>query len=173
MQTKLIDLPQSRRYQFKTPDQKSCFEINISYRRMPQAERPQIRNSENSFQYLTSIELLQDEIATREVFTALFLDRNNKVIGHRIVSTGGLTGTVVDAKIVFSAALFTNACAIILCHNHPSGNLKPSQADIDLTRKLIKAGEALEIPVLDHLIISQNDNLSYSYFSFADEGYMN
>lgn len=78
---------------------------------------------------------------------------------------GGVSGTVVDAKLIFKKALDVLACSIIFCHNHPSGNLKPSQADIDITRKLKKAGESLEIAVLDHLIISE-----MGFYSFADEG---
>ena len=172
MQTQLIDLAQTKRYNFKSPDQKSCFEVTISYKRMPQPERPQVRGSQTCLNYIASIELMQDEIVTREVFIAVFLDRANKIVGHSIISAGGMTGTVVDAKLIFKAALLSNACAVILCHNHPSGNLSHSQADIDLTRKLIKAGENLELPILDHLIITQNDNLDFKYFSFADEGLM-
>ena len=170
MQTKLIDLAQTKRYSFKTPDQNSCFEVTISYRRMPQPERPQIRGSQTCFDYLSSIETLQNEIVTREIFIAVFLDRANKIIGHTIISVGGMTGTVVDAKLIFKAALLSNACAVILCHNHPSGNLTPSQIDIELTRKLIKAGENLELPILDHLIVTLNDSGSYQYYSFADNG---
>ena len=82
------------------------------------------------------------------------------------LSTGGVTGTVADPKLVFAAALKLNACNIILCHNHPSGSLKPSQADEALTRKIKEAGRYLDLPVIDHLIISGENN----YYSFADEG---
>ncbi|MFT5383884.1 MAG: DNA repair protein RadC [Saprospiraceae bacterium] len=82
------------------------------------------------------------------------------------ISSGGMAGTVVDAKIIFRKALENGpASGIILAHNHPSGNLKPSQADIDITKKLKKAGETLDINVLDHLIIA-----GQSYYSFADDG---
>ena len=81
------------------------------------------------------------------------------------ISMGGVAGTVVDAKVIFKKALEVLASSMILCHNHPSGNLKPSQADLDITRKLKKAGENLEISVLDHLIISER-----GFYSFADEG---
>jgi DNA repair protein RadC len=86
-------------------------------------------------------------------------------MGRSRISTGGMAGTVVDAKILFRKALHAEASAIILCHNHPSGNLFPSQADLDLTKKLVKAGRAVDIPVLDHLIVSER-----GYYSFADEG---
>lgn len=101
----------------------------------------------------------------RECFYALFLNRANKVLGYYLVSIGGLTGTVVDVRTVFQAALKANACSVIFAHNHPSGNMQPSDADIQLTRKLKEAGKILEITVLDHLVI-----LPEEYCSIADEG---
>lgn len=124
-------------------------------------EKPQIRGSQDAFNAIGS--LLSDLL--HEEFWILLLNRANRVIGKEQISSGGMTGTVVDAKIIFRKAIEGRACAIILCHNHPSGNLSPSQADIDLTRKLVKAGEMVELPVLDHLIIGGT-----SYWSFADEG---
>ncbi|MBL4585589.1 MAG: JAB domain-containing protein, partial [Flavobacteriales bacterium] len=85
--------------------------------------------------------------------------------GKENISKGGVSGTVVDPKVVFKLAVQYPASGIVLAHNHPSGNLKPSQADIELTKKLKQAGKALDIPVLDHLIIGEGE-----YFSFADEG---
>ena len=89
------------------------------------------------------------------------------IIKKEFVSRGGVSGTVVDPKIIFKIAVEHLASSIILCHNHPSGNLKPSDADISLTKKIKEAGALLEIPILDHLIISDT-----GYFSFADEGLM-
>lgn len=100
-----------------------------------------------------------------EEFWVIFLNRANQVIGKQNVSKGGVSGTVVDPKVVFKMAVQFPASAIILAHNHPSGNLKPSQADHQLTRKLKEAGKSLDIPVLDHLIIGDR-----SYLSFVDEG---
>lgn len=100
-----------------------------------------------------------------EQFWVLLLNQANKVLAKHNISQGGITATVVDPKIVFQIALKENATSIILAHNHPSGNLKPSQADISLTEKLKKAGEFLDLKVLDHLIVTQSD-----YYSFADEG---
>lgn len=100
-----------------------------------------------------------------EEFWVIFLNRANAVIGKQNISKGGVSGTVVDPKVVFKIAVQFPASGIILAHNHPSGNLKPSQADHQLTRKLKDAGKALDIPVLDHLIIGERD-----YFSFVDEG---
>jgi DNA repair protein RadC len=102
-----------------------------------------------------------------EEFWILFLNRANIVTGKHAVSSGGMSGTVVDPKMVFKAALDAKAVGIILCHNHPSGNVKPSQQDIDLTKKLAAAGKLMEISVLDHIIVAQN-----GYYSFADEGMM-
>ncbi len=123
-------------------------------------ERPQIRSSRDAWQVIAPI--LMD--LPHEEFWILLLNRANKVMSREQISLGGVAGTVVDAKIVFRKAIEGMASSIILVHNHPSGNLQPSQQDIDLTRKLKKAGEALDITVLDHLIIAEN-----SYFSFADE----
>lgn len=100
-----------------------------------------------------------------EEFWILLLNRANRIIGKVQISTGGVAGTVVDPKMVFRKALEGLACSIILCHNHPSGNLKPSQTDLELTQKLKQVGLAIEIPIFDHLIITEKD-----YFSFADDG---
>ncbi len=100
-----------------------------------------------------------------EFFYVLLLDRANKVIRKLNISSGGVAGTVVDPKKIFKLALDHNASSIILAHNHPSNNLKPSDNDVKLTKKLQVAGKALDIPVLDHVIVG-NDN----YYSFADEG---
>lgn len=127
------------------------------------SDRLQIRSSLDAHKCIAP--LLQD--LPHEEFWILLLNRSNKVISRQRISIGGVSGTVVDAKIIFKKALDLLACSIILCHNHPSGSLKPSQADIDITRKLKKAGEVLEVAVLDHLIISEN-----GFYSFADEGGM-
>ena len=100
-----------------------------------------------------------------EQFKVLLLNRANKVLGIFEVSSGGSTGTVADPKLIFAAAIKANACGIILAHNHPSGNLQPSQADIDLTKRMKEGGRLLEIQVLDHIIVTTE-----GYYSFADEG---
>ena len=125
--------------------------------------RPQIKSSRSAYDLLAP--LLVD--LPHEEFWILLLNRGNKVLAREQVSIGGVTGTVVDAKVIFKKALLGQATSIILCHNHPSGTLRPSQADIDITKKLKAAGETLEIKVLDHLIISE-----LGYYSFADEGMM-
>ena len=100
-----------------------------------------------------------------EVFAVLFLNRANKINHFEIVSVGGITGTVADPRIILRKALEQDAVNIILCHNHPSGSLKPSRADEQLTIKIKEAARFLDIAVMDHLIVSED-----GYYSFADEG---
>ncbi|NNC84392.1 MAG: DNA repair protein RadC [Flavobacteriales bacterium] len=126
-------------------------------------ERPQIRSSKDAY------ELIAPEIDDlhHEEFLMLILNRNNKVTHREKISAGGVAGTVVDPKIIFKTALDKRASAIILAHNHPSGNLSPSKQDIALTEQVRSAGKLLDISVLDHLIIS-----TQGFYSFADEGLM-
>lgn len=100
-----------------------------------------------------------------EEFWLLMLNRASSVIKKELISRGGVSGTVVDAKIIFKTAVEQYASSIIICHNHPSGNLKPSDADIRLTKNIKEAGKIMEISLLDHLIISEK-----GFYSFADEG---
>ncbi len=127
----------------------------------PAVSQPQVRSSQDAHRALAP--LLMD--LPHEEFWILLLNRANRIIGKERISSGGVSGTVVDAKMVFRKALETLACSLILSHNHPSGNLTASQADLDLTKKLKKAGKTLDIEVLDHLIIADS-----GYLSFADEG---
>ncbi len=108
---------------------------------------------------------MNSKIEFVEQFKIILLNRANKVLGIYEVSTGGVSGTVADPKLIFAAAIKTCSSGIILAHSHPSGNLQPSQADIALTRKIKEGGRLLEIPVLDHIIVT-----SEGYYSFADEG---
>lgn len=101
----------------------------------------------------------------KEEMILLALNRANLVYGYYRVSSGGRSGTVVDPKIIYTILLNANACSFIIAHNHPSGNLAPSEADKAITRKLVKAGELLDINLFDHLIITDN-----GYLSFKDEG---
>ena len=101
----------------------------------------------------------------REIFAVIFLNRANKIVHFEIISEGGITGTVADPRIILKKAIENNATAIILCHNHPSGNLKPSTADEILTKKIKTAAAFIDILVTDHIIVSNE-----GYFSFADEG---
>ncbi len=107
--------------------------------------------------------LLRD--LNHEVFAVLFLNRGNRVTHFETISQGGITSTVVDPRLLFKIAIRENAVSLILCHNHPSGRLEPSQADKDLTQKLKNASKFLDINILDHIIVSDE-----GYFSFADQG---
>lgn len=112
-------------------------------------------------------ELMQPLIgeASTEEFWVIYLNNSHKIIKKIRLSIGGITGTVVDVRVAFKNAVTFQATAIILCHNHPSGTLQPSEMDIQLTKKMKIAGETLDIKVLDHIIITEK-----AYFSFADEG---
>jgi DNA repair protein RadC len=100
-----------------------------------------------------------------EVFAVIFLNRANKINHFEVISSGGMSGTVADPRMILRIALEEKAVSIILCHNHPSGNLKPSQPDRELTKKIKEAARLFDINLLDHIIVSQD-----GYFSFADEG---
>lgn len=131
-------------------------------RRVEEAlEQKKITSSSSVF------ELMQPIIGElpHEEFWIVYLNNSNKVIQQVQLSKGGITGTLVDVRLAFKNALELGATAIILCHNHPSGNLSPSAADKQLTQKLKTASESLDIKILDHLIVTEK-----SYFSFADEG---
>lgn len=124
-------------------------------------EKPKIASSRDAFEHfyphLTDLHY--------EQFWVMLLDQANNVIRVANVSDGGVTGTVADPKKIFKIALEGNACNLILCHNHPSGQMKPSSADIKLTKQMIEAGKTLDIKVHDHIIIGNE-----TYYSFADEG---
>lgn len=107
--------------------------------------------------------LLHD--SSYEEFWILLLNRGNKILKSICISQGGLSGTVADPKKIFKMALEQYASSVVLCHNHPSGNISPSESDIRLTQKLKKAGSFLDLPIIDHIIVGED-----SYFSFADEG---
>ena len=139
----------------------SALELGRRRKESEFAEKVKITGSNDIYQFMKP-ELLD---LPKEEFWVLLLNRANRLIKKEQISSGGVSGTVADPKIIFKAALDQYASSIILVHNHPSGNLKPSQADIKLTNKMKEAGNLLEIPVLDHIIFSNE-----GYLSFADEG---
>ncbi len=100
-----------------------------------------------------------------EEFWVLFLNRSNRLIEKQKISQGGISGTVTDIRIILRHAIELQASSMIVCHNHPSGGLKPSQSDMDITKKLAEAGKLMDVKLLDHLIVTET-----SFFSFADEG---
>jgi DNA repair protein RadC len=137
-------------------------EISISYSPMVKSEdRVKIRSSSDAERVLRSV---FPSLSHREYFYLLLLDRSSHCLGFSQVSMGGIAGTVADIRIIFQTAIKANCSGIILAHNHASGNLSPSDADIRLTRKVSDAGTLLDISVMDHLILAES-----GYYSFADE----
>jgi DNA repair protein RadC len=124
-------------------------------------DRKKIESSKDVFQIFSSIvgDLPYEE------FWILLLNRSNRIIGRTKISQGGISGTVTDIRIILKIALDNMASSIILCHNHPSGNLIPSDSDVSITEKLKEGGKLMDINVLDHIIVSDTN-----YYSFADEG---
>ncbi len=144
----------------------SIQEIQISYRDNAEpVVRPSLTNSEQVAQLLYHL-WDRDTIALHESFKILLLNNSNSIKGIYQLSVGGITGTLVDLRILFAVVLKSLSVGIILAHNHPSGTLKPSEADKALTRKIKKAAELFDIRVLDHIILVPDG----SYFSFADQG---
>ena len=137
-------------------------EIKISYSsKIPAKDRHKVTCSRDASEILR---LAFQDLEYRESFFILLLNRANQVLGYNMVSLGGISGTITDIRLIFQTALKASSVAIILAHNHPSGNLNPSEADKKITQKIKQAGELLDISVLDHIILSEE-----SYFSFADE----
>ena len=141
-------------------------EIAISYSgNLKTNQLPKITSSQNAAELLYG-QWNKNNIELHETFKVMLLNNANKVKGIYEVSTGGITGTLVDLRILFAVVLKSLTTAVILAHNHPSGTLTPSEPDKRLTQKIKKAGELFDIKVLDHLILIPDGN----YFSFADEG---
>lgn len=124
-------------------------------------QKPIVSTSRDLANYLQS--LFQDH--NREIFAVAFLNQSNRINHIETVSEGGITGTIADPRIILKKALEENAVSLILCHNHPSGSLKPSRQDEEITKKIKEAAKYFDIKVLDHIIVSDS-----GYFSFADEG---
>ena len=149
----------------KQQDWTTVAEIELVYKSKVKASaRPIVTSSKSAYDILLKV-WDENKIEFVEQFKVLLLNRANKVLGIYEVSTGGITGTVADPRLIFVAALKGNACSIILSHNHPTGNLKPSRQDDELTSKINQAGQLLDIKVLDHIIVTNE-----AYYSFADEG---
>ncbi len=138
-----------------------AFELGRRRNFQEASEIVQIRGSKDAANYI------RPKIGDlhHEEFWVLFLNRRNSILCSEKLSQGGMTGTVIDVRLVLKSALEKHATSLIFCHNHPSGNLEPSDADKKITRQLKEAAAIMEIPVIDHLIVTQT-----GYFSFADEG---
>jgi len=139
-------------------------EVELIYKsKFKASERPQIGCSRDAYEILLQC-WDENKIDFIEQFKILLLNQASKVIGISDISSGGLTGTVADTRVIFATALKANACKIIMAHNHPSGNLQPSNADQEMTCKVMEAGNYLDVKVLDHLIVTRE-----GYYSFADK----
>ena len=141
-------------------------EVKLVYRtKVKASERLQIKCSKDAFDiFMGSWDL--DSIEHFEEFKLMLLTRSNKVLGIASISKGGINGTVTDVRIILQYAIKTNASGIIICHNHPSGNVQPSESDIAITRKIKESGNVMDVQLLDHLIIVPEEN----YCSMGDEG---
>jgi DNA repair protein RadC len=139
----------------------AALELGRRRKSLDKSEKPKIRTSKDVFDVLFS----DMEDLAHEEFWVLFLDRGNHILKKQNVSKGGLSGTVVDSRIIFKQAIEYLASGIVLCHNHPSGNLNASEEDKRITKRMVEAGKLLDINVLDHLIIAGKD-----FYSFADNG---
>ena len=138
-------------------------EVELSY-------KPKFKNlhkivsSEDAYKYLLPT-YKEGTICYKEYFKVLFLNQANQVLGYTLISEGGITETSVDVRVILQAALLTNSMALVLAHNHPSGNLRPSRQDMEITKQVKEAAKLIRITVIDHLILTDA-----GYYSFADEG---
>lgn len=135
--------------------------VTFTPTKVKQSELPKLSKSEDAYEVVRNF--YADVMNYQEQFSVILLNRHNKVLGVKVISQGGVSATVADPKLIFNAAIVSLASAIIVVHNHPSGNLSPSDTDKELTKKLRAAGTLLEINVIDHLILTED-----GYFSFAD-----
>ncbi|MFH0756359.1 MAG: JAB domain-containing protein [Bacteroidota bacterium] len=141
-------------------------EVKLVYQtKTPASQRAKVTCSEDAKNaFLDTWE--EGTIEHHESFRILLLNRANRALGIAVVSNGGISGTVIDVRQIFQAAVKSNCSSIIACHNHPSGNRQPSDADQQITKKISEAGKIMDIKLLDHLILTPDEG----YFSFADEG---
>lgn len=138
-------------------------EVELTYKSTTK-KRNKIHCSKGAYKVLLPT-YKEGTICYKEYFKVLFLNQANQVLGYTLIAEGGLTTTDADVRVILQAALLTNSVTLILAHNHPSGNLKPSQEDMKLTKQVKDAAQLMRIRILDHLILTD-----VGYYSFADEG---
>jgi len=139
-------------------------EVTAVYKKTSQEiNNVKIGSSKDVNDYIRSVYPVSIDI--REAMIVLYLNNSNRTLGYSIASIGGITGTLVDVRLILRDALLTQSTSLIMIHNHPSGTLKPSHSDISLTNKIKKAAELIDVKLLDHLILTED-----TYFSFADDG---
>ncbi|PZR31319.1 MAG: DNA repair protein [Azospira oryzae] len=137
--------------------------IKIRYNKSKKGFLGVASNSRDCYEFLKRV-FDRRTIQLQESFVVIYLDKAHQILGYYKHSIGGITGTVADPRIIFATAIASASSSIILSHNHPSGNLNPSKADLEITQRIKDIGKLLEIQLLDHLIISKN-----GYYSFADK----
>jgi DNA repair protein RadC len=146
--------------------QTTISEVSLIYKsKVKASDRPQVKCSQDAYNLFME-NWDKGTIEHIEEFKVILMNRSNSVLGIMNVSKGGISGTVTDVRILLQAAIKANASGIIVCHNHPSGNLNPSESDTRLTQKIKEAGNLMDIQLLDHLIIT----LCNKYYSYADNG---
>jgi len=147
--------------------QTTISEVRLVYRtKVKASDRLQVKCSKDAFDiFMGSWDL--DSIEHIEEFKLMLLTRSNRVLGIADISKGGINGTVTDVRIILQYAIKANSSGIILCHNHPSGNINPSESDTKITQKIRESGNLMDIQLLDHLIITADE-----YYSFADNGFI-
>jgi DNA repair protein RadC len=139
-------------------------EVKLTYKtKVKASERISVSSSQTAYGILKPY--FEEDMEYKELFYVIYLNSGNKVLAVQKISEGGCSGTVADGKIIFQGALLANAQGIILSHNHPSGQLKPSEQDVTLTRKMFEFGKYIDLPILDHIILTEE-----GYYSFADDG---
>lgn len=138
-------------------------EVELTYKSTSKS-RSKIYSSEDAYRYLLPT-YKEGTICYKEYFKVLFLNQSSQVLGYTLISEGGITETCADVRVILQAALLTNSVTIILAHNHPSGSMKPSRQDMEITKQVKDAAQLMRIKVLDHIILTDT-----GYYSFADEG---
>ena len=137
-------------------------EVELTYKSTSRS-RSKIYSSEDAYKILLPT-YKEGTICYKEYFKVLLLSQSNQVLGYTLISEGGITETCADVRVILQAALLTNSVALVLAHNHPSGNLKPSRQDMEITKQVKEAAKLMRISVIDHLILTDA-----GYYSFADE----
>ena len=138
-------------------------EVELTYKSTSRS-RSKIYSSEDAYKILLPT-YKEGTICYKEYFKVLLLSQSNQVLGYTLISEGGITETCADVRVILQAALLTNSVALVLAHNHPSGNLKPIRQDMEITKQVKEAAKLMRISVIDHLILTDA-----GYYSFADEG---
>ena len=138
-------------------------EVELTYKSTSKS-RSKIYSSEDAYRYLLPT-YKEGTICYKEYFKVLFLNQSSQILGYTLISEGGITETCADVRVILQAALLTNSVTIILAHNHPSGSMKPSRQDMEITKQVKDAAQLMRIKVLDHIILTDT-----GYYSFADEG---